>query len=334
MPAVGLGHKSYIQFGRESTWGTAVAATKRTEIVDWNVDLVPGFARDPSLNNQRSRRNVFPAGQFWRGTFKVRLNFLDIGHLTLLDAVFGTSAFGSKGVVTTGAGPTYTHTFKELPLLNSYTVEIIEGDIPSTTQCMRMFGAKFRSITFTVEAVQGEAAFLMAEFEVIAKDVTDSFTRTSALTAAVPSPILFHHATTVDDGINTSGIVVKSARFNMRQPTTEADRLGLGSTLINEPLPNEFMEAMVEFREEFKGVELLQAAKAGTPGSPELLFTNTHTFQILAAEAIITGYSNPIRGYGLIESTVGWEAYSTNNPTTSPLKVVVVNTLDGTTPPI
>lgn len=322
----GLGHLSYVQMGRETDYGTPAAATRQFAIVNENVDFVPGFARSASLNNQRSRRGVYPAGQFWRGTMKVELDYE--GFLMLLDAVFGTDTFGVKGFATGGGGPPYSHTFTELAYLNSFTLEIIQGDMPVGT-CLQVAGAKFRSVTFSVAAVQGEGAILTAEFEVIARAVTPSSVPTTLSNMPADNKILFHHATVIDDGVATSGLIVKSAEFKMTQPTTEAERLGLGSVLIGEPLPNDFMTVSAKFGEEFDSIAQMTAVVAGTPGSPELTFTdvvNSYTFSLRIIEATAVGYSAPITGYGIIESTLSWEGYrSPTNADDSALFVTVVN---------
>lgn len=329
--AVGLGHKSFMQIGRESAYGTQTAATHRMEIMSETVDLVPGFALDASLNDQRERRGVYPAGTFWRGTIRCRMNYLGLGQL--LDAVFGTDTFGDLGCTEGGSGPdAYTHEFTVLPVLNSYTIELIEGGIPDATKCVRLLGAKFRSITLHVEAAQSEAGMMTAEFEVIAKSKDDNsgagYAYTGALTAAALEPVLFHHATTIDDGVNTTGIVARSYEIRMQQPTTEADRLSLGSTVIAEPIPSDFMTVTWRIEEDFQDYDLLDAAIAGTSGSPELVLTNasSHILTIRSSEAIITSHTNPINDYGIIRSTVEWQAWrSSTNPDSSGLYLGLTN---------
>src|SRR3990172_4015377 len=56
--AIGQGFKSYIQFGLESTYGTAVAATDRLEIISMDVGPDQSVILDPSLNNSVGRRGL------------------------------------------------------------------------------------------------------------------------------------------------------------------------------------------------------------------------------------------------------------------------------------
>src|SRR6185503_18621702 len=105
----GLGHKSYLQIGpKETTYGTYIAPTSKLELISWDVEPNVSVIQDPSLYSVR-------------GTFVVRLNFE--GLLELFRGLFGTY---SNSLVETGVRD---HTFKEGATLNSYSPEVIIGDV-------------------------------------------------------------------------------------------------------------------------------------------------------------------------------------------------------------
>lgn len=180
MPAVpGLGHKSFMQFRREDTYGTAptLGATNRLEIISQNIQPVVGVIRDPSLNNQPSRRALYKGGYLYRGTIVTRLNY--VGMLPLIDAVMGTATYGVAGSASTGPVSTiYTHVFKEGSLVNSYTIELGEGDIP-TGKVQQLKGAKVTGVTIRFTAGNSEAAMLQAEWSILAQDKVSNVTPTA-----------------------------------------------------------------------------------------------------------------------------------------------------------
>jgi len=168
----GLGHKSYVQFTKESTYGTLLPSTRRLEIISWNVSPQIGAIQDPSLYAAQSRRGLYQGGMMYRGTFVVRLNYEGLEEL--FRAVFGTY---SNSIVT---AVTRDHFFKEGSTLNSYTFEVSAGDVTANT-VFRLIGAKVTGLTIRGTAGVGTDAMLQAEFTVIAKDATANNAPTTPL---------------------------------------------------------------------------------------------------------------------------------------------------------
>src|SRR5689334_20580233 len=71
----GQGRKSYLQWGIETTWGTAVAATNKLEIISESVTAEQDEIPDPSLYNGRSPRATYQGRRFGRGDIVVRGNY-------------------------------------------------------------------------------------------------------------------------------------------------------------------------------------------------------------------------------------------------------------------
>lgn len=312
MPTPGLGHKSYIQIGKESTYGTAVAATKKFECISMDISPVIGTIEDPSLYAQPSRRGLYQGGILYRGRFTVRCNYE--GLLKLFEGVFGSGA-------TTGPAETvvYTHTFKEASALPSYTIEMIEGDIGAGLE-QELVGAKFTTLRVRGTAGQGNDGMVICEFEVLAKDKVVGQTPTGALSFPSVFPVLFHQPTAagVLEGSGDSAANVRVRTFEVELTNSLADdRFYLGAQNIDEPIRNDFLEARWRFTQEFVTTALFVKAKAFTTGALKLLFQHPSTigstlkreFEIRSGSANLVEYSNPVEAYGVVIANSTWRAF-------------------------
>jgi len=266
-----IGHKSYLQIGKESTYGTGVAATgPKLEVISADISPQIGVIDDPSLYSAVARRGIYQGGLLYGGRFSVRANYE--GMLRLLEGVLpGASKVGPTETTV------YTYTFKEATTLNSYTFELIEGDI-ATTKCQDIYGVMFTGMTIKGTAGQGPDAMVQCDFEVIAKDKSDTQTPTGALSFPTVYPVLFHQATTVDDGTADPAASVRIRSFEVSfKNALSDDRYYLGSANIDQPLRNDFVSCEWKFTQEFQTMTLFQAAKAFTTGSPKILFQHPTT---------------------------------------------------------
>jgi len=317
MPTPGMGHKSYIQIGEESTFGTAVAATQRLEVISMDINPVIGVIPDPSLNNQQSRRALYQGGLLYRGKIVTRANYEGGGFHQLLKAAMGS-------LVTTGAGP-FTHTFKEAASPPSDTIEMIEGDIPAGQE-QELVGSIVTGFTFRIGSGLGADAMGRFEFDFLAKDKVSGQTPTAALTAPATEPVLFHQATTIDEGSDdtAANIRVRSVELTLTNPYAD-DRFYQGSINIDQPIRNDFLIARWRFEQEFITKVLFDRAKAFTTANLNLIYTqaaNTLTFR--SNKAQLVEYGNPIEDYGIIKATATWEAFY-DATDASALVIVLVN---------
>lgn len=153
-----------------------------------------------------------------------------------------------------------------------------------------------------------------------------------ALTASLPAtaltfthqfipirPTIFHHATVVDDGVDTdapsgsTGIRVRTLECEYVVPHAE-DRFYLGSKNIDVPLPNDFVSATYRFTQEFRNVNHITALIADTNASPNIKLvspdqvdgTNFFELEFKSEKALVVEQSTPVEGYGiiLVEHTV------------------------------
>ena len=308
---IGLGRKSFIQFGLETVWGTAVAATNRLEVISMSIDPDQGLILDPSLNDSVGRRGLFQGGIVYRGNFLVRLNYQ--GMLKLFKAMFGVTWTPTLVEAATSWDHIVHDALAQLTV-KSLTIEMIEGDV-DTGKCQRLLGAILTSMTVRVTAGQGTDAMLQAEFEVLAKDKETNQTPTVSLSAPAVLPALFHHATvTVDDGVTTTGLFVRSLEVKYEAPHA-ADRFYLGSKNPAEPLRDDFVKATYTFSQDFQTRLALDALKAFTNASPQIIFrgnalgANFYEFEMKSDKGQVSRVSHPVSGYGRIFMETTIEAY-------------------------
>lgn len=307
----GLGHRSEIRFGKEATYGGGATPTHKLEVVRANFPPDIGSIPDPSLYSGVSRRGMYQGGFLVRGTFVVRLNY--DGMLELFRGIWGS---GASTVVETGVRD---HVFKEASTLPSYEIQAIIGDIPSG-RSFRLLGAKFIGCKIMGTAGQGVDAMLQAEVTVLAKDMTSNFTPTGSATFPALFPVLYHQASgatgVVDDGTGDSGVRVRQFEVTLEQPHTE-DRFYLGSVNIDEPLRSDFIVPRWRMVQEFQTQTQYDAARAFTVGSPRLVFAHTTTigaaskreFELRSNQATILEWGAPVEGFGVVLSTVQFEAF-------------------------
>jgi len=329
------GYESYIQIGRESTWKTAVAATHKFGVYELEVT--------PKLATYQGRALV---GGISKSTMNQGVVTYDIRILMSMsydflgqfwDGVMGTTTFGTTGGSVSGSGP-YTHTFIEKTVINSYTVECIEGNRGAagvTGKCNRYYGCKIKSIKIHGEATPAEGSNCTLEVIFSAPSVTTEFTVTPGLNTATDSPCYFYQATTVDDGtsdaFSADGLtnqIMKS--FDLTVDLNMAERYMMGLASMFEPQRTGFVSTNFSCVKEMQTSSLFVAATAFTSGSPKLVFNNglsaganrQYTFDIGTAK-IIT-YSNPITNSGIVEQNVTWDAlYDSGN--TSGLKIINIS---------
>ena len=314
MPIPGLGHRSYLQIGpKETTYGTFQTPTKKLELISWNIAPDIGVINDPSLYNQQSQRALYQGPLLYRGTFVVRANYEGI----LLELLRGVTGTYTSAVVDTSARD---HFFKEGPTLNSYSFEVILGDVPSgTSKCWRLLGAKVLNLSYKIKAAKGDGGMGTIEFTVLAKDMISGQTPTGALSFPANFPPLFHQCITADDGTADAvgSVRVRGLEVTLENPHAD-DRLYLGSLNIDEPLRNGFLKARYKLEQEFITATQWDAARAFTVGSPQFIFqhptlvgatTAKREFEFRSNQANLTEFTAPISDYGIMVSTATWEAF-------------------------
>lgn len=309
--AIGQGFKSYIQFGTEAVWGTAVAATNRLEIISMDVSPEMGVILDPSLNNSVGRRGVFQGGIVYRGNIVMRANYQ--GMSRIFKHVLGVAGTSTVVEGSVSWDNVFHDAQAQLTPNRSMTIEMIEGDI-ETGKAQRLVGAVVESCTIRGTAGQGSDAMLQIELEVVAKDKVVNFTPTGALSAPAVNPVMTKQGFTVDDGVTTSGLFVRSFELAYRAPT-DAERFYLGSVNPAEFVRDDFVGATWRFTQDLQTDDALAALQAFTPASPQLIFrggtlgANFFEFEIRSDAAQVARASHVVAGYGVVRLESSIESY-------------------------
>lgn len=323
----GRAHRGYIQFGREATWGTAATVTHRIPFVSCDTKQIGGTIDSEMMNGSRWLHGIYQGPRYVETTLVVELWYA--GMLLLIDGILGgANAFGSNQGSTTGANP-YTHTFLGGDILNSYTFEIIEGEIPSAVKCQRLVGAKIDSFELTGERGTGAGAICRATIRLLAKSYLSNVDVTGSLSAVTAIPVLFHEMNVLD-GLEPSATEVVVSSFTVSINNHLARRQGNGTVFILEPVPEAFAEISIRLTKEFQTrlmLDAFNAFTAATATQPTLIFGNSITKRITIASpgtAVIPEYGHPINGPGIIMQEVTWKHFRPNSAA-GPLSIVVEN---------
>lgn len=317
------GFKKYIQIGLESVWGTGVAATRKLGIVSESFSPEIALISSQTMDGEVTVPDAYVVREMARGTIVFELNYE--GQLLVFDWLFGTGTFGTKGGVTTGAGPTYTHTFNPGVTLNSYTIEVFK-DIPSG-KCHKLVGAKVSGWRIRGEAGAGDGAILKLEVDVVAKSITSNATPTAALSITTRIPALYHQATTVDEGTADSASDVRIKSFDLAVASSlHEDRDYLSASTPDQFLRSERISTTLSLTKELQTRTMLDAIKAGTPGAPNLVFTSgTKSINISIGTAKLEDYKENQNGFGIETISASWRALRTSSSPNYDLRIVVIN---------
>lgn len=318
-----LGFKSYVQISdKETTYGTAAAATSKMEIRPGDsCEIVPGAIDDDSLCNQRSIRSVDDGVQFYQGKTPFRPNYASRGLLQLLRAVYGTYA---ASTVETGVRD---HAFSEGASPPSLTLQRITGDLP-VGKCFRPLGAVGTGFTF--EMVAGQRG--SAEFNYTAQDQEQNITPTAALSFPLLTPILFRQANIVDDGSGDTlaDLRIRGIKVTTAAPQTDVERAWLNTTgKIDQPLPKGAMLTTWEFTHEFKTLSMYNAARNRTVLSPNFMFrspfsigaTSFYEYEMASDEAKLESYSDPVSEWGVLVAKSTYRTFNSGGTTAISIRV-------------
>lgn len=324
MGAVGQGFLSLFQFGREAAWGTAVAATKRLPVnrIDPRAEI--GRVRPRALDGTLVQPPVQAAGI--RGMATVEFPVTYSGLLTLWDCLMGTGTYGSNGGATTGSSP-YTHTWTGfLRYMNSLTLQMGMGDIP-TTVCERLIGAKITKATIKGSAGLTPAdAILTCTLELVGKTLATGITPTAGLASVATDYVLFTHNQAMSD---SQGTVIQMTDFELTIDTGASDDrwyMGLAGA-IAEPLRRRRPTCRLAITSEFSNKNALDDFIANTKdGALTLDFVSgSKQFQwTLASVAQMDPIRHPTEGDKFLTQRVVYEAEDDGSGGT--VQLVCVNT--------
>jgi hypothetical protein len=300
-------YKGFFQFGRESVWGTDVAATHRVRFLALRPEPVLEVADQDVMDGTGLLLLHWAGKKTVRFTLECELTFTNF--LLLWDCLMGTATFAANGGATTGGGPDFTHTFKHKDLLNSLTLEIGMGDIP-TGKVEQIVGAKIVQANFSGESHGRMRARLTFE----GKDYSTNVTPTSLALPATQDCVPMDGLSAFNDGIGSTGNILG---FELAIDNKAPGR-DYSAQLVDEPIRADFPEMSLMIREEFQSRSALDAQLALTVGAPSLTFTVGAKILTLAMGA--AHLTDPVprepEGRGRIIQPLMWKPIAAGSPAT------------------
>lgn len=316
----GKGHDHYVQIGRESVWGTDVAATRRFNVVSTDIQPIRGKVRSDAITGNRVRSTIVNGPQLGRMTLELEADYE--GQLHIWDAAFGTATFAANGATVSGTGP-YQWWFMPRALFNSYTVEAVTN-IPSG-KCDQLVGAKLNRLRFS-GAVGLDAKPCRIVTEWIGKQFTNNVTPTGSLTANTPQLVMPGHLDTASLEVGTSGSAgterLKSWEVSLDNKLVERF---YGADTIDEPITDDFADIQCKWVMEFTEKAAIDDYIANTAGNVVLQFTSgTSAIQLRTGSGyIVTPVGRPINRWGIYTQEFTTEAV--HDGTYSGLRVLITN---------
>lgn len=310
MANAAVGFKGYVQIGRENPYGTAVTTTHRFGILGGSFESNSNPVQDAQMYGTPNAKAGVATVSTVTGTLEMYADY-SLAAL-LLDGLMGTATYGSNGGSTTGSNP-YTHTWNDAKtLFNSFTIELFEGDVP-TTKCALITGAKITGGTFSWSSGSGEANYGKLSLSFVAKRKQTNQSPSATLSARTIDPILFRHLTTITDGSGDAAGDVKLESLEVRIANSLlAQATGGSGAYIDEPVLDGMRVPVVSWTARRHTVTLEDAHEAQTAVNPVFGFANgaskglTFTF---AAGRVSAPVSHSLSEPGVIRQSVTVTGY-------------------------
>jgi len=309
--AVSIGPNTFVGFGEESTAGTEVARSVWYRVSRCTLLAAAEYTE---VNNLAHVADYATRGESI------------ITRKKLAGAVAGFMSYRGMGVIlkhslgalaTTGAGPTYTHTYTHaLALPTSLTAEVIRG---TSTNAEEFYGLRVSKLTIEVQA----NGLMTWEAELIGMGVG---ARAAGGTASLQTPyrIVGHHLGASGFAFNSVGYKAKKIKLVVDNKLTEVAELS--SLYSGQPQRGDHADITIEV-EMYATVETLYNAHlAGTVATWSAVFTEpttSETFTITSQNATCTYCADPITAAGLVSTTATFRGHSSTG--SSGITIEVVN---------
>lgn len=322
--AAGTGHDCYLQIGREATWKTAVANTRRFNVLSANVHGERGKVRSDAIVATRNRKNIFAGPQIGRATVSLEADYE--GQLHLWDAILGTATYGANGMTVTGAGP-YTWVGKQRELFSSYAAQFVTN-VPSG-KCDLLIGAKLNKFTLG-GSVGFDSKPVNVALEFVGASVTTNTAITAGLSANSALPIMMHHIDTANfkPGTADAAGADRLRSFELSITNNLAEYF-YGADTIEEPVADNFADTSLKWTIEFASRTAIDEYLANTAGAPIIKFaapTGTKSLQIsMPVGYIVTPIGRPVDRYGVLTQEFTYEAVDDGGSPSSGVTVTIVN---------
>lgn len=317
----GFGHDCYVQIGRESVWGTSVAATRKFAVLSADFQPIRGKARSNSITNYRTRPAIHKGPQMARAIVELEADYGRMLHLW--DAAMGTASYSSDGGTSSGGGP-YTWTFKQLSVFNSYSMELLTN-VPGS-KCDQILGAKLNRLKFSGSVGLDSPPCRLAT-EWIGKSMSTNVVQTVIADSSTPLAVMPGHIDTAafDAGTADSAGSDRLKSWEITIDNKLAERF-YGADTIDEPVADDYADVTFKWTMEFTSKTAIDEYLANTSGNPTIKFTNgTQSIQFASASAyIVTPVNRPVNRWGILTQDFTYEAIYNSSAATG-ITITVVN---------
>lgn len=295
----------------EVTWGTGVTPDEFVPVTQATLTVDQGPLRPAGIRAGRvTRAPGQPGAKVVSGTLEMELPNVNIA--TLLKHCFGA-------VNTTGAGPTYTHTYSPATSVgDSLTLQTGVQDAAGTTHPFTATGVKPGS--WTLACAVGEFAMLTVEWT--ARDVENATALATASYPATLAPFTF-----VQGAISVDGNPVVSANsctlsFSKGLRDT---RHVLGSRFIREQLEEEHWEITSTIEADFDDLTIYALADPMTQVDSVFEFDNGADSLTITCSGQVIGDPPSLTKIGLESQTINLDHSSAVDDATA-ITAVLINT--------
>lgn len=289
------GRLSHIEWGKETTWGTAVSSAKSVPLITSGLKETSDWAEPPDLYHGAGGvgSRLYELSRDVGGTFEVLPSYTVLGYL--LEAALGTP--GSSG-----AGP-YDHTFSlsdpgSLPAL---TLRLRHGN---SAYLSTFAGCMINQLTFRWQARQ----YGRLTIDVIGEDLTAPASG-SPLTVATPALIMPQHAGTF--GWN-SGSYTTLTEFTLRLNNGLTRAPALGTQKTQQPFPSGRRQIELTAKARMTEAQLaafVTARQSGTQSDATLTLTGSgnHALAITGQNAQVLEEDISINSFGDLDVPIRWK---------------------------
>lgn len=312
----GFGRNSFIGWSQETTWGTAVAATKYAELISEAVETVRERVPRPVVRDLDVREGHFYDQLFGvRGSFGIELNYG--GLLRLIEHLFGDA---SVATVVTEGGVRWTHTATLKDTLmagKGLTLHVNRDTDAGSTPELQVAGFKLNQAKFTFDPKQNSRV----EFDGAGKDASLVAVSTPSFPTAAQYVAGHQCVIEIDDVVRAVDSVELTLNNGM-----DLEKRVLGSKQIAEPIRGE--RRMVTGQITMDAVQAdWSKLDAGTLFKLEALHTGptlgagTFRMDFTALKCLVTGNPFTIQGPEVVKSVI---PFTVLKPTAGELLTIIV----------
>lgn len=255
------GLNAQLGFAAETTFGTAVTPTRFVPFTSESIEATPDFLESAGII---AGQQILNSNQWTHGVWRIGGD-IAMEMLTRQCGLLLHHALGS--ITTSSSAGTSTHTITPGDLGGlGLTVQKGVPDGSGTVQPFTYAGVKIASAEIAVAATEN-ATFGLS---VVAQTFTTGTALATATYLTTGSPFSFASGSFSLAG---SSLCVRSARLSIDN-MLDTDRVCVGHTYIEEPVPSEYREFGGEMELEFPDLVHYNRFVAGTEGTMNLLLTN------------------------------------------------------------